>query len=54
MIFEGAIQFHSARAGGVETIVTRNKRDFRGVADEITVQTPEEFLQAWREAQKVS
>ena len=50
--FEAAIQFHSAKAGGVETIVTRNKRDFRGVADEVTVQTPEEFLQVWRKLKK--
>lgn len=46
--FEDAIQFHSAKARGVESIVTRNKGDFLGVEHEIVVQSPEEFLEEWR------
>jgi len=41
--FEDAIQFHSAK-GRVKVFITRNKRDYEGVKDEIDVLTPEEFL----------
>jgi len=36
--FEDAIQFHSAKEGGAETIVTRNKRRFLRAEHEIAVQ----------------
>jgi len=40
--FEDAIQFYSAREAKVDSIITRNTKDFR--QKEITVLTPEEFL----------
>lgn len=47
--FEDAVQYFAAKAeGGVTTIVTRNKDDFRG--NEIAVLSPEEYL-ATRESQ---
>ncbi|MFQ6074764.1 MAG: type II toxin-antitoxin system VapC family toxin [Candidatus Bathyarchaeia archaeon] len=44
--FEDAIQFHSAKSVA-KTLVTRNKRDYRGVEDELEVLTPEEFLEKY-------
>lgn len=41
--FEDAIQFYSARAVA-KTIVTRNKRHYVAVQDELEIITPEEFL----------
>jgi predicted nucleic acid-binding protein len=43
---EDAIQFHSAK-GSVAVVVTRNKKDFRGVTGEIEVLSPEEFLRKY-------
>ncbi len=45
--FEDAIHFHSAMEKGLKIIITRNKKDFRGVQDQIRVLTPEEFLTDW-------
>jgi len=44
---EDAIQFHSAKEVA-EVFITRNKRDFRAVKDEIEILTPEEFLEKYR------
>jgi len=41
--FEDAIQFHSAK-GQVDVFITRNRKDYEKVKDEIKVLTPEEFL----------
>ncbi len=41
--FEDAIQFHSAK-GKIRVFITRNKKDYEKVKDEIEVLTPEEFL----------
>jgi len=41
--FEDAIQFHSAK-GRANVFITRNKKDYEGIKDEIEVLTPEEFL----------
>jgi len=41
--FEDAIQFHSAK--GCDVFVTRNKRDYEGVRDQIEILTPEEFIE---------
>lgn len=40
---EDAIQFHSCISVG-KTIVTRNKRDYSAVAEEIELLSPDEFL----------
>ena len=40
--FEDALQYHCAEAAGMEIILTRNARDYRGGA--IPHSTPEEFL----------
>jgi predicted nucleic acid-binding protein len=42
--FEDAMQFHCARDAGADVIVTRNKKDFSKVANEIEILNPEEFL----------
>ena len=41
--FEDAIQFCSALEGKCDTIITRNKKDFRS-HDNLDILTPEEFL----------
>jgi predicted nucleic acid-binding protein len=41
--FEDALQFHSAR-GIAGSIITRNKRHYSKVADEVQILTPEECL----------
>jgi len=46
--FEDAIQYHIARQNSLDVIVTRNVKDFQGVQNEITVLTPETFLQRWQ------
>ena len=45
--FEDSIQFYSAKLSS-EVLVTRNKRDFRVVEDEIEVLTPEEFMEKYK------
>ena len=40
--FEDAIQYYSAVNSGIDTIITRNVKDYRNA--EATVMTPEEFL----------
>ncbi|WXG39258.1 MAG: PIN domain-containing protein [Candidatus Freyarchaeum deiterrae] len=45
--FEDSIQFYSAKPS-YEVLVTRNKRDFRTVENEIEVLTPEEFLEKYK------
>ena len=40
--FEDAIQYYSAIDSGIETIITRNVKDYKDA--EATVMTPEEFL----------
>lgn len=40
--FEDAIQYYSAVDSGIETIITRNVKDYRNA--KTTVMTPEEFL----------
>ena len=40
--FEDALHYFSAKSSGVETIITRNKKDFQG--SELPLYTPEEFL----------
>lgn len=45
--FEDAIQFHSAK-NIAKTFVTRNKRDYKNVKDEIQVLTPEEFTEKYK------
>jgi len=45
--FEDAIQFHSAK-DKVDVFITRNKRDYEKVKDEIEVLTPEEFLDKYK------
>lgn len=45
--FEDAIQFHSAK-DKAKIFVTRNKKDFKAVKDEIEVLTPEEFLRKYQ------
>ena len=45
--FEDAIQFHSAK-GKVDVFITRNKKDYEKVKDEIEVLTPEEFLDKYK------
>jgi len=42
--FEDAIQFHSAMGECLNVLITRNKKDFRNVSDQIKILTPEEFL----------
>ena len=49
--FEDAIQFHSAKGGGLQTLVTRNQQDFKGVEKEIAIRSPEEFLAEITKAQ---
>lgn len=44
--FEDALQFHCAKDGKAEVIVTRNKRHFSKAAG-IQVMTPEEFLKKY-------
>jgi predicted nucleic acid-binding protein len=44
--FEDALQFHSAR-GTAGAIITRNKRHYSKVANEIQVLTPEELLKKY-------
>jgi len=44
---EDAIQFHSAKEVA-EVFLTRNKRHFRAVEDEIEILTPEEFLEKYQ------
>ncbi len=44
---EDTIQFHSAKEVA-EVFITRNKRHFRAVEDEIEILTPEEFLERYR------
>ena len=41
--FEDAMQFYSAK-GKADVIVTRNKKHYSGVTDEIQILSPEEFL----------
>ncbi len=45
--FEDSIQFYSAKPSS-EVLVTRNKRDFRAVENEVEVLTPEEFLKKYK------
>ncbi|MEX2750306.1 MAG: type II toxin-antitoxin system VapC family toxin [Candidatus Freyarchaeota archaeon] len=45
--FEDSIQFYSAKPSS-EVLVTRNKKDFRAVENEIEVLTPEEFLEKYK------
>ncbi|MDB5048873.1 MAG: twitching motility protein PilT [Fibrobacteres bacterium] len=40
--FEDALQYHCASKAGIETIVTRNGRDYKGIPG--TLLTPDEFL----------
>jgi predicted nucleic acid-binding protein len=42
--FEDALQFHCAANAGVDTIVTRNSRDFKGIPGALF--TPEEYLKS--------
>lgn len=42
--FEDALQFHCASIAGVDTIVTRNARDFKNVPGALF--TPEEYLKS--------
>jgi len=44
---EDAIQFHSAKEVA-EVFLTRNKRHFREVEDELEILTPEEFLEKYQ------
>jgi len=44
--FEDAIQFCSAK-GEVEVFITRNKRDYDKVAEELEALTPAEFLKKY-------
>ena len=44
---EDAVQFHSAKEVA-EVFITRNKRHFRAVEDEIEILTPEEFLEKYQ------
>ncbi len=46
MDFEDAIQFNSAKSVA-KIFITRNKRDFREVEDELEVLTPEKFLEKY-------
>ena len=43
---EDAIQFHSAKQSS-SILITRNKKDFQRVAQDIKVLTPEEFLKTY-------
>jgi len=43
---EDAIQFHSAKQSS-SLLITRNKKDFQRVAQDIKVLTPEEFLKTY-------
>ncbi|MCP8308975.1 MAG: PIN domain-containing protein [archaeon] len=45
--FEDAIQFHSAK-DKAKILITRNKKHFRAVKDEIELMTPEEFLKKYQ------
>ncbi len=45
--FEDALQFYSARETA-KIIITRNKKDFAGVAKEVEVLTPEEFIRKYK------
>jgi predicted nucleic acid-binding protein len=45
--FEDAIQFYSAKLSS-DVLVTRNKKDFREVENEIDILTSEEFLRKYR------
>ncbi|MBS7251307.1 MAG: PIN domain-containing protein [Candidatus Freyarchaeota archaeon] len=45
--FEDSIQFYSAKPSS-EVLITRNKKDFRAVENEIEVLTPEEFLEKYK------
>lgn len=40
--FEDALQYHCAAKAGIETIITRNVKDYKGVPG--TLVTPDEFL----------
>ena len=42
--FEDALQYHCAANAGVDTIITRNGRDFKGVPGSFF--TPEEYLKS--------
>jgi predicted nucleic acid-binding protein len=44
---EDAVQFHSAKEAA-KVFITRNKRHFEKVKDEIEVLTPEEFLRKYK------
>jgi len=44
---EDAIQFHSAKEA-TKVFITRNKRHFEKVKDEMEVLTPEEFLKKYK------
>jgi len=44
---EDALQFHSAKEAA-KVFITRNKRHFEKVKDEIEVLTPEEFLKKYK------
>ncbi len=43
--FEDAIQFHSAMEKELNTIITRNKKDFGNVQNQIKIMDPEEFIE---------
>ena len=45
--FEDAMQFHCAKDANADVIVTRNKKDFSKVANEIEILNPEEFLKKY-------
>ncbi|MDQ3002061.1 MAG: PIN domain-containing protein [Fibrobacterota bacterium] len=42
--FEDALQYHCSAKAGVDTIITRNGRDYKGVPGSLF--TPEEFLKS--------
>ncbi|HMK84303.1 MAG TPA: PIN domain-containing protein [Candidatus Bathyarchaeia archaeon] len=44
--FEDAIQFHSAKQCD-SIMITRNKKDFKSVAQEVEILAPEEFLRKY-------
>jgi predicted nucleic acid-binding protein len=44
--FEDAIQYYTAKEGGIDYLLTRNKKDYKRAG--ITVMTAEEYLEIFK------
>ncbi|HOV94337.1 MAG TPA: PIN domain-containing protein [Spirochaetales bacterium] len=43
--FEDGLQYYTARENGIDTILTRNGKDYK--ANDVIIQTPEEYLKTF-------